>query len=69
MHTECYNHDVKLLPNVLLNMDLLLQELKGNIRVFCRVRPLVAHDALTQTAAVDQLLQFPSSGDVSSFMP
>ncbi len=42
-----------------------LQELKGNIRVFCRVRPLVAHDALAQTAAVDQLLQFPSSGDLS----
>lgn len=39
-------------------------ELKGNIRVFCRVRPLVAHDALTQSAAVDQLLQFPSSGDL-----
>ena len=41
---------------------MLVQELKGNIRVFCRVRPLVAHDALMQSAAVDQLLQFPSSG-------
>lgn len=39
-----------------------LQELKGNIRVFCRVRPLVGSDALTQTTAVDQLIQFPSSG-------
>ena len=39
-----------------------LQELKGNIRVFCRVRPLVGSDAVSQTAAVDQLMQFPSSG-------
>ncbi|KAL3149974.1 hypothetical protein ABBQ38_013330 [Trebouxia sp. C0009 RCD-2024] len=39
-------------------------ELKGNIRVFCRVRPLVGSDALTHTAAVDQLVQFPSSGDL-----
>lgn len=38
------------------------QELKGNIRVFCRVRPLVGSDALTQPTAVDQLVQFPSSG-------
>ena len=45
-----------------LTKPLLVQELKGNIRVFCRVRPLVVHDALTQSAAVDQLLQFPSSG-------
>ena len=45
-----------------LTKPMLVQELKGNIRVFCRVRPLVAHDALTQSAAVDQLLQFPSSG-------
>ena len=39
-----------------------MQELKGNIRVFCRVRPLVGSDALTPSTAVDQLLQFPSSG-------
>lgn len=45
-----------------LTKPMLVQELKGNIRVFCRVRPLVAHDALAQSAAVDQLLQFPSSG-------
>lgn len=45
-----------------LTRPMLVQELKGNIRVFCRVRPLVVHDALTQSAAVDQLLQFPSSG-------
>lgn len=69
-YTACHSHKVKLLvlPNVLLTMVLLLQELKGNIRVFCRVRPLVAHDALAQTAAVDQLLQFPSSGGVSHLL-
>ena len=43
-----------------------VQELKGNIRVFCRVRPLLDSDALTQTTAVDQLIQFPSSGVLSS---
>ena len=48
--------------NVVKQQVYFLQELKGNIRVFCRVRPLVGSDALTQTAAVDHLIQFPSSG-------
>lgn len=39
-------------------------ELKGNIRVFCRVRPVLGSDALAQSPALDQLLQFPSSGDL-----
>lgn len=47
---------------------LCLQELKGNIRVFCRVRPLIGADALSQTTAVDQLIQFPSSG-VPLYLP
>lgn len=59
---------VRFLPARLDNFDVVkqqvyfLQELKGNIRVFCRVRPLLGSDALTQTTAADHLIQFPSSG-------
>ena len=37
------------------------QELKGNIRVFCRVRPELAGDGPSD-ATPEPLMQFPSSG-------
>ena len=38
-----------------------MQELKGNIRVFCRVRPELAADGAS-AATAEPLMQFPSSG-------
>lgn len=38
--------------------SLLLQELKGNIRVFCRVRPLLPDDGVATEAA---LISYPTS--------
>lgn len=35
----------------------MMQELKGNIRVFCRVRPLLADDA----AAEAKVISYPTS--------
>lgn len=37
----------------------LLQELKGNIRVFCRVRPLMPDD----THETEPVVSFPTSGE------
>ena len=38
------------------------QELKGNIRVFCRVRPLTLDNPMTETVDGKPLIQFPTSG-------
>lgn len=35
-----------------------MQELKGNIRVFCRVRPLLSNDAVS---AETKVISFPTS--------
>ncbi len=42
------------------DQGLAVQELKGNIRVFCRVRPLLESDA----AAGPTALQYPNSGQL-----
>ena len=43
----------------------IFQELKGNIRVFCRVRPELAGDG-PSGATPEPLMQFPSSGTAGS---
>ena len=49
-------------------LEHLLQELKGNIRVFCRVRPELAGDAAS-SALAEPLMQFPSSGAAAYYTP
>lgn len=43
-------------------IDLALQELKGNIRVFCRVRPVSAAEQASPDHDSDLCLDFPTSG-------
>lgn len=44
----------------IITNKLLLQELKGNIRVFCRVRPLLPDDS----HGADPAVAFPTSGEL-----
>ncbi|KAJ7287918.1 hypothetical protein O6H91_11G021800 [Diphasiastrum complanatum] len=55
--------DQKLLEGELLRRKLhnIIQELKGNIRVFCRVRPMLPDD---DDSGADSAVQYPSSGEL-----
>lgn len=45
-----------------------VQELKGNIRVFCRVRPLSQHLPVVEAGENGQpLIQFATTGDTKLF--